>query len=114
MVTTRIRKPRTEREYEEIIDELITQGYKIESRGDRTTQLMHAKYGGIVSHILIFILFGWWTFFIANIIWLAYNYYSHSDRVLVKLITKESTCPKCQAKNPSEAKYCEECGTSLK
>ena len=55
MVTTRIRKPRTEREYEEIIDELITQGYKVESRGDRTTQLMHAKYGGIVSHILIFI-----------------------------------------------------------
>lgn len=85
MVTTRLRKPQTQREYEEIIDELITQGYKVESRGDKTTQLMKAAYGGVVSHILIFIVLGWWTIFIANIIWLAYNYYSNSDRVLVKL-----------------------------
>ncbi len=86
MPTSRIRKARTERDYEEIIDELITQGYKIESQGASSTQLMKAAYGGVVSHILIFIIFGWWTIFVANIIWLAYNYYAHSDRVLVKFI----------------------------
>jgi len=89
MVTTRIRKATTERDYEEIIDELITRGYKIESQGASSTQLMKVVYGGVVSHILIFIIFGWWTIFIANIIWLAYNYYSNSDKVLVKLVPRE-------------------------
>lgn len=89
MVTSRIRKPTNQRDYEEIIDELITQGYKIESQGEYTTQLMKAAYGSAVSHILIFIIFGWWTIFVANIIWLAYNYYAHSDKVLVKLVRPE-------------------------
>lgn len=86
MTDMRIRKTRSSREYEEVIDEYITTGYKVQERGEKTTKLANAKYGGAVSHILIFIIFGWWTFFVANILWLAYNYYSKTDKVLVKLV----------------------------
>ena len=99
MVNTRIRKTRSEREYEEVIDEYITTGYKVQNRGQKTTSLINAKYGGVVSHILIFIIFGWWTIFVANIIWLAYNYYSNSDKVLVKLIDE----PPVQSARPSQS-----------
>lgn len=85
MVNTRIRKARSEREYEEVIDEYITTGYKVQDRGQKTAQLMDAKYGSVLSHIVIFI-FTFWTFCIANVLWAVYNYYSNSDKVLVKLV----------------------------
>jgi hypothetical protein len=61
MVRTRIRKTRTESEFEGVIDEFITQGYKVESRGQTTAQLMKAQYGSILSNIIIAI-FTFWTF----------------------------------------------------
>ena len=85
MATNRIRKTTTQREYEQIIDEYITLGYKIESRGENNCNLKKAEYGGIASHIIVLALTVWWTFFIGNILWLLYNYLTKSDEVLVKL-----------------------------
>ncbi|CEA12757.1 hypothetical protein [Methanobacterium formicicum] len=92
MVDTRIRKTRSEREFEEAIDEYITMGYKVQSRGEKTAQLLKAQYGSLLSHILILIFFCW-TFLLANLLWLVYNYYSKSDKVLVKLIEDNETIP---------------------
>ncbi|UTB32031.1 MAG: zinc ribbon domain-containing protein [Methanobacterium sp. ERen5] len=114
MSTTRIRKPRTEREYEEIIDELITQGYKIQNRGTASTKLIKASYGSVIAHIIIFVFLGWWTFLVANLIYLAYNYVSNSDEVLVKLTETTDRCPKCQAEILLQDVHCSNCGAKLK
>nr|WP_279383538.1 hypothetical protein [Methanobacterium formicicum] len=39
MVDTRIRKTRSEREFEEAIDEYITMGYKVQSRGEKNSTI---------------------------------------------------------------------------
>jgi hypothetical protein len=88
---SRIRKTGTEKEYEEILDEYITLGYDVKERGEKTTRLVKSEYGGIGSHALIFIFIGWWTFFIPNIIWLIYNYYSNSNEVLLKIIEEKKS-----------------------
>lgn len=84
---SRIRKVRSEREYEEVIDEYVTTGYRIKERGEKTANLIKPNYGGVASHVLIFLLIGWWTIFAANIIWLIYNYYTNSEEVLLKIIS---------------------------
>lgn len=85
MSTERIRKVQNQKEYEQVIDEYITLGYKIKSRGQDNCRLQKAAYGGLASHVLVAILTCWWTFFIGNILWLVYNYVSNSDNVLVKI-----------------------------
>lgn len=64
----------------------ITLGYKVQERGEVTAQLTNEKYGSAISHILIILFTVWWTFGVANVLWLVYNYYTKSDKVLVKLI----------------------------
>lgn len=81
---TRIRKVKTEREYEEIIDEFITTGYKIRAKGNQTTKIVKPYYGNAILHILLFIF----TFFIGNIIYLTYSYFSNSEEVIIKIVKK--------------------------
>ena len=85
MATERIRRAQNQKEYEQLLDEYITLGYKIKSRGETTCNLQKSSYGGIVSHIIIFCVIGWGSFLIGNILWLVYNYYSKSDKVLLKI-----------------------------
>jgi abortive infection bacteriophage resistance protein len=80
----RIRKVDTQNQMEELIDEYITQGYKVEDRGQATAKLKKVQYGSLVGHILIFIVFGWWTFLLANILYLIYSYMS-GEEVLLKI-----------------------------
>jgi hypothetical protein len=92
----RIREAYSKREMESLIDDYITRGYSVKSRGDRTSRLKDVKYGSIVSHVLIFIVFGWWTFLVANILWLAYQYYS-GEEVLIKLVDADGLAPESGA-----------------
>lgn len=80
----RIRKVQNQKEFESVIDEYITQGYSTKSRGEESAKLKKADYGGLVAHIIIFLIFGWWTFFIANLLYAGYCY-SKGDEVLVKV-----------------------------
>ena len=80
----RIRKVKSQREYEQLIDEYVTLGYKVKDRGELTCALEKTNFGSVTSHVIILIIFCW-TFLIANVIWAVYNYYSNSDRVLLKL-----------------------------
>lgn len=86
---TRIRKFETEDKMEEVIDEYITKGYKVKSRGEKNAKVKEKDYGSLGAHILIFILLGWWTLFIANILYAAYKYTS-SDEVLLKIKETDS------------------------
>ena len=80
----RIRKVQNQKEFESSIDEYITRGYSVKSRGEDSAKLKDVQYGGIVAHLVIFLLFGWWTLFIANIVYAGYIY-SKGDEVLLKI-----------------------------
>ncbi|OQC15911.1 MAG: hypothetical protein BWX72_00792 [Firmicutes bacterium ADurb.Bin080] len=63
----RIRRTANEREYERVIDDLITQGYVVVSRGESSANLI--KRGKKEKHLLVFLLTFWWTLGIGNIIY---------------------------------------------
>lgn len=84
MATMRVRKVATQREFDEFVDDLITQGYKVVSSGNRTAQLKRPNWGSASMHILIFLFFGWWTLGFFNAVYaLVAN--SGAERVLVKV-----------------------------
>jgi hypothetical protein len=114
----RLRKAQTTQEMERVVDDLITQGYKVKSRGERSVKMKHEEYGSLMAHIIIFVLFGWWTFFIANVLYAAYKYVT-GDEVLIQLenyqgdnIT-ETKCSSCGQINNNDSQFCQSCGTSL-
>jgi hypothetical protein len=80
----RIRNVESKREFESAVDEYITRGYSVKSLGEDTAKLKDAQYGGIIAHLVIFVLFGWWTLFVANVLYAAFSY-SRGDEVLVKM-----------------------------
>jgi len=57
-----------------VIDDYITQGYDVKSRGEASARLHESDYGTVVAHILIFVFFGWWTLGLANLLYLGYKY----------------------------------------
>ena len=79
----RIRRVEDEKEFERVIDDYITQGYSVESRGEHSAKLKEKQYGSLVAHILIFVIFGWWTLGISNLLYLGYKYLS-GEEVTVK------------------------------
>lgn len=83
MASTRIRKTQNVPDFEKVIDEYITLGYSIQSRGEDTCKMKKKNYGTVGKHILILILCCW-TFGIANILYGAYCYYK-GDEVLIKI-----------------------------
>jgi len=80
----RIRRVDDEREMEKVIDDFITQGYKVKSRGERSTMMKEKSYGSGFAHLIILIFVGWWTLGIANAVYAAYKYYT-GDEVQIKV-----------------------------
>lgn len=82
--TQRIRKVETRTELDAIVDDLITQEYKIVSEGKDSVQLKRTDWGTASMHILIFLIFGWCSFGVAK---LAYALVANSkaERVLVRV-----------------------------
>jgi hypothetical protein len=117
-VLMRLRRAQTTQEMERVVDDLITQGYKVKSRGERSVKMKHEEYGSLMAHIIIFILFGWWTLLIANVLYAAYKYVT-GDEVLIQLEdyqvdnAKINKCVECGQTNNAGSQYCQSCGTSL-
>ncbi len=80
----RIRRVDDRKEMERVIDDFITQGYKVKSQGERSTMMKKKDYGSGGAHLLIFIFLGWWTLFIANAVYAAYKYFT-GDEVQIKV-----------------------------
>lgn len=115
----RLRRAQTTQEMERVVDDLITQDYKVKSRGERSVRMKHEEYGSLMAHIIILILFGWWTFLIANVLYAAYKYVT-GDEVLIQLenyqvdnAIKGNKCSSCGQINNSGSQFCQSCGTSL-
>lgn len=79
----RIRRVDDQKEMDKVIDDFITQGYKVKSRGERSAMMKEKNYGSVGIHIII-LIFTFWTFGIANAIYLAYAYFS-ADEVQIKV-----------------------------
>ncbi|MCQ2977212.1 MAG: hypothetical protein MJ232_04270 [archaeon] len=81
---TRLRNVKDKKEMERMVDDFITMGYTISEQGEKSVKMIYKKYGGIGSHIIILILFCW-TFLIANVLWLVYNYFVNSEEVIIRI-----------------------------
>lgn len=85
MANTRIRHTTSVREFEQIRDEYITQGYKVQSEGEGNVILRQSSWGSVAGHLGVALLTVWWTLGLGN---LAYALIAHkSDEVMVKLDT---------------------------
>lgn len=80
----RIRRVEDEKEMDQVIDDFITQGYKVKSRGEQSAMMKEKDFGSGGMHLLILIFLGWWTLGIANAIFAAYKYFT-ADEVQVKI-----------------------------
>lgn len=87
MAACRIRKVKSKEELEEMVDDFITQGYKVVSEGESTTRLKKKEWGTASMHIIIFIIFGCLSLGIANLVY-ALIAHSNAEEVLVKVVGK--------------------------
>ena len=81
MGAPRIRKATTEKEYDTLIDDYITQGYKVLSRGEKSSLLKKKDNGSLGAHIILALL----TWGIGNLIYWGVKS-SGADQVQLKLI----------------------------
>jgi hypothetical protein len=82
MAAQRIRHAKSVREAEQMRDEFITLGYKVESSGENTTIVKKTSWGSVSGHLLVALFTVWWTLGLGN---LAYALIAHkSDEVLIK------------------------------
>lgn len=80
----RIRRVDDQKEMEKVIDDFITQGYKIKSKGERSTMMKEKDWGSGGMHIIVLIFLGWWTLGIANALYAAYAYWT-SEEVKIQI-----------------------------
>lgn len=80
----RIRRVDDRKEMERLIDEFITQGYKVKSQGELSAMVKKKDFGSGGMHLIVFIFLGWWTLLIANAVYAAYKYFT-ADEVQIKI-----------------------------
>ena len=67
------------------IDDLEVEGWDLhEEQGDDRAVMIKRKTGGVVAHLIIFLLFGWWTFGFANLAYLGYKYFFDANKRVVR------------------------------
>lgn len=90
MSVDRIRRVENRNQMENVVDDFVTLGYKVESRGENSVKLKEKKnWGTLGGHIVTFLLTIWWTLGIGNLI---YGLIKHSggEEIVVKQEKEES------------------------
>lgn len=80
-MANRIRRCSTEKEFDQVIDDFITTGYELQSRGESNALLVKKKKK---NHAMVAALTVWWTCGIGNLIY-AFIPAKIEDEVMVKL-----------------------------
>ncbi|WP_408959821.1 hypothetical protein [Natrinema sp. 74] len=83
----RIRRVDDKREMERVIDDFITQGYKVKNQGERSTLMKKKTWGSGGTHLIIGILTVWWTLGIGNLAYAIYKYFT-AEEVQIKVDDK--------------------------
>lgn len=78
----------SKKEFEEFVENRIAEGFKVDSKTDRQAILIKRKYGGVLGHAVVFVIFGWWTMLLANLGYALYCYATKSDELVVKITKK--------------------------
>lgn len=86
----RIRRADTAREFERVVDDMVTQGWRVTEQGQSSCLLRQNTWGTGVGHFLWFLLAGWWTLGLAN---LAYALVAHwtAPQTLVRFEAQATT-----------------------
>jgi len=87
MSAPRLRKVNSSKELDTVVDDYITQGYKVQSTGENSTLLRKNQWGSTGGHLLVALLTIWWTLGVGNLIY-ALIAYSGSEKVMVKIVTE--------------------------
>lgn len=85
-MANRVRRCKDLREMEQIIDDFVTTGYVVKSRGENNALLI--KKGKHTKHLLVFLL-TCWSFGVGNIIY-ALIPVKNEDEVMLKVQDSES------------------------
>ncbi|MFB5661283.1 hypothetical protein [Alteribacillus sp. HJP-4] len=86
----RVRKTYSEDEMERVVDDFITMGYEVLSRGEASIRIRkHGGWGSLGGHALWFLLTVWWTFGIGNIVYALIKRYT-GEKVLIKLESRKN------------------------
>lgn len=80
MGVPRLRKVTSQREMDTLVDDYVTQGYKILDRGERSVRVKKTDYGSIGWHVVLFFL----TIGVGNVIYAVIKS-SGADEVIVRL-----------------------------
>ena len=86
-LTERIRKVSNTKEFDRLIDDFITSGYTIKSRGETNAHLI--KRGKHTHHLLVFLLTFWFTLGLGNLIY-ALIPAKIEDDVLIKIVEEQN------------------------
>lgn len=86
-MANRIRHCSTQKEFERLIDDFVTTGYTIKSRGEENALL--EKKGKHDKHLLVFLLTFWFTLGIGNLIY-ALIPVKAEDEIMIKLDGQEA------------------------
>jgi hypothetical protein len=86
----RIRRVDDQREMEKVIDDFITQGYRIKEQGQNSTMMKEKDWGSGGMHLIVLVFLGWWTIGIANVVYAAYKYFTGAE---VKIQVEEEQQP---------------------
>ncbi|WP_089650085.1 hypothetical protein [Halobacterium hubeiense] len=70
--------------FQKQIEDEQVEGWEIKEDGDERVLLVKRKTGTLTAHLLIFLLFGWWTIGVANVVYLAYKYFLDADEKVVR------------------------------
>ena len=80
-MANRIRRCATQKEFEQVIDDFVTTGYEIQSRGESNALLVKKKKK---EHGKVALLTVWWTCGLGNLIY-AFMPAKIEDEVMVKI-----------------------------
>ena len=77
---------KTQKELEKLTENSIMEGFKIENKTANMVTLVKAgNFGNPIIHLIVFVFLGWWTLFIANIIYAVYCYTSKTQNRMIKI-----------------------------
>ncbi|WP_239641854.1 hypothetical protein [Haloterrigena salina] len=80
----RIRRVDDQRDMEKVIDDFITQGYKIKNQGERSTLMKKKSWGSGGMHVVVAVLTLWWTLGLGNAAYAIYKYMT-AEEVQIKI-----------------------------
>jgi hypothetical protein len=80
----RIRRIDSQKELDRLIDEFITRGFTLKSRGESNARLKKKDWGDPTTHVIIGVLSFWWSLGLTNALYAIYKRVT-AEEVVIKI-----------------------------